>query len=239
MFSDILRTQVSEISSVMVSSRRLLVAFSGVDGSGKSTQIRMLEERLAKTRVRVLHIRCRWRPVVSLPLLVVFRKLGYAKYHIGGGSYIVETRLAGKRGLASLWIILTQLENVVKTGLKLVFPMLLGRSVICDRYVLDMLVDGMAGLHDRPGRMRLGFNLLRLFPRPDFAFFMDIDPEVAFKRKPDLPTLEDYVERLRLYRELSSLWGVTVVNARSSPETIHGELWDGISAKVSDRKRVG
>ncbi len=132
MFSDILRTRVSEISRVMVSSRRLLVAFSGVDGSGKSTQIRMLEERLAKTRVRVLHIRCRWRPVVSLPLLVVFRKLGYAKYHIGGGSYIVETRLAGKRGLASLWIILTQLENVVKTGLKLVFPMLLGRSVICD-----------------------------------------------------------------------------------------------------------
>ena len=171
-----------------------------------------------------------------MPLLVVFRKLGYAKYHIGGGSYIVETRLAGKRGLASLWIILTQLENVVKTGLKLVFPMLLGRSVICDRYVLDMLVDGMAGLHDRPGRMRLGFNLLRLFPRPDFAFFMDIDPEVAFKRKPDLPTLEDYVERLRLYRELSSLWGVTVVNARSSPETIHGELWGGISTKVSDRK---
>src|SRR5438093_1562857 len=52
-------------------------------------------------------------------------------------------------------------------------------------------------------------------------------------------TLEDYVERLRLYRELSSLWGVTVVNARSSPETIHGELWDGISAKVPDRKRVG
>src|SRR5438094_10532897 len=101
--------------------------------------------------------------------------------------------------------------------------MLLGRSVICDRYVLDMLVDGMAGLHDRPGRMRLGFNLLRLFPRPDLAFFMDIDPEVAFKRKPDLPTLEDYVERLRLYRELTSIWGVTVVNVRYSPATIPWE----------------
>src|SRR5881397_286736 len=229
MFSDILRTQVSEITRVMVNSQRLLVAFSGVDGSGKSTQIRMLEERLAKTRVRVLHIRCRWRPVVSLPLLVVFRKLGYAKYHIGGGSYIVETRLAGKRGLASLWIILTQLENVVKTGLKLVFPMLLGRSVICDRYVLDMLVDGMAGLHDGPSRMRLGFKLLRLFPRPDFAFFMDIEPEVAFKRKPDLPTLMDYVVRLDLYRRLSSRWGVTVVNARSTANVIQREIWDIIS----------
>src|SRR5437762_12879229 len=113
MFSDILRTQVSEITRVMVSSRRLLVAFSGVDGSGKSTQIRMVEERLAKTRVRVLHIRCRWGPVVSLPLLVVFRKLGYAKYHIGGGSYIVEPRLAGKRGVGSLWVVVMQLVDVV------------------------------------------------------------------------------------------------------------------------------
>ena len=209
--------------------RGLLVAFSGVDGSGKSTQIRLLEEQLAKNRGTALHIRCRWRPVLSLPLLVVFRRLGYAKYHIGGGSYIVETRLRGKEGLASLWCILTQLENVVKTGLKLAFPMLLGRSVICDRYGLDMLVDGMFGLHDGSSRTRLGFKLLRLFPRPDFAFFMDIDPEVAFKRKPDLPTLKDYVGRLDLYRKLSSRWGVTVVNARSSPKVIQREIWDSIS----------
>ena len=212
--------------------RGLLVAFSGVDGSGKSTQVDLLEESFQKVSVGVLRIRSRWRPVLSLPLLMIMRRLGYARVHRAGGVYIVETRLPSRGGLTSLWCILTQVENIVKTGVKLVFPLLLGRTVICDRYALDMLVDGMAGLHDAPGHTRLGFQLLHLLPKPNFAFFMDIDPEVAFKRKPDLPSLEDYVERLRLYRDLSSSWGVTIVNARVSADTIHRKVWKTIAPSL-------
>jgi thymidylate kinase len=216
--------------------RGILVAFSGVDGSGKSTQVDLLEESFEKVHIPVLRIRSRWRPVLSLPLLVVMRRLGYARVHRAGGVYIVETRLPSRGGLTSLWCVLTQVENIVKTGVKLVFPLLLGRTVICDRYSLDMLVDGMAGLHDTPGYTRLGFRLLRLLPRPNFAFYMDIDPEVAFRRKPDLPGLEDYVERLRLYRELSSSWGVAIVNARMSADMIHRKVWKVISSSFRQDK---
>jgi len=100
-------------------------------------------------------------------------------------------------------------------------------------------VDGMAGLHDVPGRTRLGFQLLRLLPKPNFAFFMDIDPEVAFKRKPDLPRLEDYVERLQLYRELSSSWDVVIVNARVSADTIHRKIWKDIASSAPLDELVG
>ena len=216
-----------------------MVAFSGVDGSGKSTQVDLLEESFEKINVGVLRIRSRWRPVLSLPLLVIMRRLGYAKVHRAGGVYIVETRLPSRGGLTSLWCILTQVENIIKTGVKLVFPLLLGRTVICDRYALDMLVDGMAGLHDAPGHTRLGFQLLHLLPKPNFAFFMDIDPEVAFRRKPDLPGLEDYVERLRLYRDLSARWGVTIVNARVSAETIHRIIWNVIYSKLPEGALMG
>src|SRR5947199_9047176 len=205
--------------------RGILVAFSGVDGSGKSTQVGLLEKSFEKINTPVLRIRSRWRPVLSLPLLVIMRRLGYASVHRAGGVYIVETRLPSGGGLTSVWCILTQIENIVKTGVKLVFPLLLGRTVICDRYALDMVVDGMAGLHDRPGHMRLGFQLLRLLPRPNFAFFMDIDPDVSSKRQPDLPGVEDYVESLRLDRELSSSWGVTIVNARVCADTSHRKGW--------------
>ena len=192
----------------------------------------LLEKSFENHHVGVLRIRSRWRPVLSLPLLVVMRRLGYARVHRAGGVYIVETSLPNKGGLTSLWVILTQVENIVKTGLKLIFPLLLGRTVICDRYALDMVVDGMAGLHDRPEGLRLGFQLLRLLPRPSFAFFMDIDPEVAFKRKPDLPRLQDYVERILLYRDLSSSWGTIIVNARMSPDNIHSRIWRIIAPKL-------
>lgn len=219
--------------------RGLLVAFSGVDGSGKSTQVDLLEESFESAHVGVLRIRSRWRPVLSLPLLVIMRRLGYAKVHKAGGVYIVETHLPSGGGLTSLWCLLTQVENIVKTGVKLVFPLVLGKTVICDRYTLDMVVDGMAGLHDKLDQNRLGFQLLRLLPRPDFAFFLDIDPEVALDRKPDLPSLQDYVERLRLYRELSSVWGVTIVNARVSPDAIHRRIWRSVVSLVSSGGLAG
>ena len=68
-----------------MSRRGFLVAFSGVDGSGKSTQIRLLERGLRKNGTKVVRIRNRWRPLISLPLLVFLRRLGYARVHNAGG----------------------------------------------------------------------------------------------------------------------------------------------------------
>src|SRR5207249_8644643 len=138
-----------------------------------------------KINTPVLRIRSRWRPVLSLPLLVIMRRLGYASVHRAGGVYIVETRLPSRGGLTSLWCILTQVENIVKTGVKLVFPLLLGRTVICDRYALDMVVDGMAGLHDTTGHMRLEIGRAHVLPKPNFAFVMDVAPEVVVISQPE------------------------------------------------------
>jgi thymidylate kinase len=83
--------------------------------------------------------------------------------------------------------------------------------------------------------MRLGFKLLRLLPRPDQAFLIDIDAESAYGRKPDLPSVSHNVERIRRYLEMCKKADVKVVDGRRSPETIHQEVWSLVSGMAPSR----
>ncbi len=172
---------------------------------------------------------CRWRPITSLPLLMILRRLGYAKVHKTSSIGFVETKIPGNNGLSSLWILLTQLDNFLKTGLMVMVPLTLGKIVICDRYMLDLIVEGAADLNGARNKSRLGFKLLRFLPQPRHAFLMVVDPKVAFQRKPDMPTLSHFEARTELYEELAGSLGVIVLDGSMPPEAIHKEIWSRIA----------
>jgi len=209
--------------------RGRLISFSGIDGSGKTTQVKLLQDRLKQNGVETLKMWSRWRPLLSLPLLQVLRRTSQVQVHKADFLSIVEFQDPKNDAIASVWCFVTQLENLLKTSLKILLPLTLGRTVICDRYALDLLVDGKSDLHDPPTRMRLGFRLLRLLPRPDQAFLIDIDAEAAYGRKPDLPSVSHNVKRVRLYIDLYKQAGVKLMDGRRSPGTIHQDVWRFVS----------
>jgi len=100
---------------------------------------------------------------------------------------------------------------------------------------LDLLVDGMSDLHDPPTKMRLGFKLLKLLPRPEEAFLIDVDAGSAYGRKPDLPSVSHNVQRIHLYLSMCEQSGVKVMDGRRPAETIHQDVWNLVSSMVTSR----
>jgi len=166
----------------------------------------------------------------------LLRRLGYAEVHVKGGVYIVRTRIPRGSRLNSLWCLATQIDNLVKATPKVLIPMLLGLTVISDRYVLDMLVDGIAGMNEDATRLRLGFKLLRLLPRPRWSFLIMVNADVAFKRKQDLPRLSDYTERLTLYNYIGRRIGAAFLDGRETPQEIHSTVRKTLLAKIQTQQ---
>lgn len=163
------------------------VSFSGVDGSGKSTQIERLIQHLESCGVSVRVLRF-WDDVATL-----------TRIREGAGHRIFK----GDKGVGSVEKPVNRRDKNVRgwpmTGLRLALYLLDALSlrrvfqrslqgeadfVIFDRYIYDEV----ANLDPRSWMLRAYIRLLLwIVPRPDISFILDADPEAARARKPEYP----------------------------------------------------
>lgn len=116
--------------------------------------------------------------------------------------------------------------NLVRHGLYLLdathLPVVLNRArrdgadlIIMDRYIHDELANLPL---EKPLTRAFVRTVARLVPRPDIAFVLDADPELAYARKPEYPV--EFLHNVRAaYLDLANLLGtITVVPALSLSE---------------------
>jgi thymidylate kinase len=187
----------------------MLITFSGLDGSGKSTLIDFLRDSLEKDDQKVAIAHMNYDIGLYSALRFLVDKLrGRAKVR----RQTHPPRKVTQKGLRSIAARLRYQLVWNKAVRFLVYPLdvliflvyrfyveRLNRQVlIMDRYFYDTLVDVTGG------RRSLGLRFLSwLTPTPNLSVFLDISPEEAVSRKNEYPV--DYLSRRRLsYHRLMS-----------------------------------
>ena len=188
----------------------LLISFSGLDGSGKSTQIANLTAYLEASGLTVQSLAFWDDVVVGTRYREGFvHKVYGSEKGIGAPDRPVNRRDKNVRkwylNLARHFLYLADaihLRSVVRRARRSAV-----QAIIIDRYIYDEL----ANLPLSNPLTRLFVRLVAsLVPRPDVAYLLDADPEAARARKPEYPV--DFMRECRAsYFRLAELLGTMTI----------------------------
>jgi dTMP kinase len=198
----------------------MFFSFDGIDGAGKSTQVRLLEETLRAQGLEV--VLC--RDPGSTPLGERIREVLLAK----DGAPI------GRRGEMLLYMASRAqlVEDVIRPTLEA------GKIVVADRYLLaNVVYQGHAGGLDPEEIWQVG-RVATQGLMPDCVFLLDLPPEGAAGRmNRPLDRMEsqgdEYRRRLRggFLQEAAGDERIHVIAADRSIEAIRADIW-AIAAKM-------
>ena len=200
--------------------RGLFVTFEGIEGSGKTTQVAKLAERLRACGREVVVV----REPGGTPLAEEARRL------------VLDPAL--KPGpAAELFLYLVARADLVR---KVVQPALVrGATVLADRFDLSTRAYQIGG-RELPQRGVLEANALATGGlEPDLVVVLDLPPAVGQARQRaagkvrDRMELEDEAFHRRVAEAFRAAEGGNIVRlpADRSPEAVHADVWDALARR--------
>jgi thymidylate kinase len=217
----------------------MLFCFTGIDGSGKTTQARLLVDWLASRGVKSIYVWSRGEVLAIRRILLSAgrRAVGTSERKIASDQNNYreyqsrKSRLMSNRWVRNLWAVMTQIEHLVQINRDIRPKLRQGYTVVCDRYLWDSTID-MAVLNNQDHQSLLG-NINKLMwkfvPKPTITFFIDIPPEEAMKRKDDIPSF-DYVKKTAdFYRFLSQQYSLSLVDGSEDITAIKENIRNAVT----------
>lgn len=202
--------------------KNLFIAFEGIDGSGKSTQVQLLTDNLKKEGYKVYST---YEPTNS-PIGSVIRNIF---------NHRIE---ADHRTIAGLFIA-DRLDHLLNKTNGILRKLEEGYTVITDRYYFSSYA--YHGSHMSLDWVIEANSLSADLLRPDLNIFIDIAPEISMQRlNSGRSSIELYetLENLRnvkdkyfeAFEHLKLKENIFITEGNRSPEIIAAEIWDEIAS---------
>ena len=197
----------------------------GIDGSGKTTLCKKLAHEFRQVCPDVQYVHSYHEPFFLKP----FKMLARSTFMRGTDEctdylhYLERKACASlqhkwlSRAYAFVWILDYALQALWKVGVR----GLLGRRLIVDRYLYDVMLNAYLTAHLSPNATyRLVALLFKILPEPDKVLLIDLPEEIAFSRKSDIQSVEYLCERRHQYLKMAEQYGFIKLDGTASPHDL-------------------
>ncbi len=202
--------------------RAIFICFTGLDGSGKTTLAQALVTTLRGKGIESEYVYSRFQAVVAKPFMKLFKLLflrGKDIFIDYNGYSNRKKRVFRNRTLAISGLGLFLFDQFLHALFKIKIPLMLGKNIVCDRYIYDTLITDIAV--DFSYSSKKIARILKIYsfflPKPDVVFLLDVPEEIACSRKKDIPSIDYLKDRREIYLDIGKQCNMVIMDGSKDP----------------------
>lgn len=216
--------------------KNAFICFVGIDASGKTTLADRLVKRLNQKGICAKYVWGGYERYILRPLVFIGEKIflrGTDAFRDYGHYYNAIRKTAKNSIISYLYQKLVLTEYILQIFLKIEIPLLLGKTIVLDRYVFDILINLAVNLGYSDDEFKKHLKrFLNYCPKPDLIYFINTPVEIAFKRKNDIPSVEYLELRKNFYLNIAEDHNMIVLDGCKSltelEEQVQNEVFEYI-----------